>query len=263
MTDALLALAVDVVRRAGALVLAGRASAADDVSTKSTPTDVVTAVDRAAERLVVEALHDERPGDAVLGEEGGQTEGSGPVRWVIDPIDGTVNFLYGLPAYAVSLAAEVDGVAVVGAVYNPAIDELWTAIRGKGAWLDGRRLHGSAVQTLDAALVATGFGYDAQRRRSQAAVVATLLPEVRDIRRFGAASLDLCSAATGRVDAYFERGLAAWDLAAGGLIASEAGLLVSGLRGAVAGPDMVLAAPPALHAALHDRLVDLGADAGP
>ncbi|MGB9376179.1 MAG: inositol monophosphatase family protein [Mycobacteriales bacterium] len=263
MTDALLPLAIDLVRRAGALVLAGRTSASDDVSTKSTPTDVVTAVDRAAERLVVDALHEARPDDGVLGEEGGESTGTGRVRWVLDPIDGTVNYLYGLPAYAVSLGAEVDGVMTVGAVLNPVTDELWTAVRGEGAWLNGDVLHCSTVATLDQALIATGFGYDAQRRRSQAAVVATLLPEVRDIRRFGAASLDLCSAAAGRVDAYFERGLAAWDLAAGGLIASESGLTVTGLRGLPAGPDMVLAAPPALHAWLHDRLVELAADAGP
>lgn len=263
MTDALLSLAIDLVRRAGALVLAGRSSAGDDVTTKTTPTDVVTAMDRASERLVVDALHDARPDDGVLGEEGGESPGSSGVRWVIDPIDGTVNYLYGLPAYAVSLGAEVDGVMTVGAVYNPAIGELWTAVRGEGSWLDGRRLSGSTVTSLDQALVATGFGYGAGRRTSQAAVVATLLPEVRDIRRFGAASLDLCSVAAGRVDAYFERGLAPWDLAAGGLIASEAGLQVTGLRGMPAGPDMVLAAPPALHELLHERLVALAADVGP
>lgn len=262
MTDALLSLAVDLVRRAGALVAAGRESAGDDVSTKSTPTDVVTAMDRAAERLVIDALRAARPGDGVLAEEGGRTAGTSGVRWVLDPIDGTVNYLYGLPAYAVSLAAEVDGVASVGAVYNPVTDELWTAVRDGGAWLGGRRLHGSAVSTLDQALVATGFGYDTHRRRSQAAVVSALLPDIRDLRRIGAASLDLCAAATGRVDAYFERGLAPWDLAAGGLIAREAGLLVTGLRGAPAGPDMVLAAPATLHALLHDRLVGLDADRG-
>lgn len=263
MTDALLSLAVELVRRAGALVAAGRASAGADVTTKSTPTDVVTEMDRAAERLVVEALRAQRPRDGVLGEEGGETPGDSGVRWVLDPIDGTVNYLYDLPAYAVSLAAEVDGVIAVGAVFNPTTDELWTAVRGEGAWLGNRLLHGSTVTALDQALVATGFGYDTDRRRAQAAVVGALLPEVRDIRRFGAASLDLCSAATGRVDAYFERGLAPWDLAAGGLIAAEAGLLVTGLRGRPAGADLVLAAPPALHRALHDRLVALHADEGP
>ncbi len=263
MTDALLSLAVELVRRAGSLVVAGRAGAGDGVTTKSTPTDVVTEMDRAAERLVVDALRERRPGDGVLGEEGGESRGDSGVRWVLDPIDGTVNYLYDLPAYAVSLAAEVDGVVAVGAVYNPASDELWTATRGEGAWLGGRRLRGSTVTAMEQALVATGFGYDSERRRAQGAVVAELLPQIRDIRRFGAASLDLCSAAAGRVDAYFERGLAPWDLAAGGLIAAEAGLLVTGLRGAPAGADLVLAAPPALHRALHDRLVTLDADAGP
>ncbi len=263
MTHALLDLAVELVRRAGALTLAGRSSAAEDVTTKSTPTDVVTAIDRAVERLVVDALRVARPDDGVLGEEGGETGGDGPVRWLLDPIDGTVNYLYGLPAYAVSLAAEVDGVITAGAVYNPVLDELWTAALGEGAWLNGRRLSGSTVTSLDQALVATGFGYGADRRRSQAAVVATLLPEVRDIRRFGAASLDLCSAAAGRVDAYFERGLEAWDLAAGGLVAREAGLRVTGLRGAPAGLEMVLAAPMELHAVLRARLEELAADGGP
>ncbi len=263
MTDALLSLAVDLVRRAGALVVAGRASAGAEVTTKSTPTDVVTEMDRAAERLVVESLRTLRPGDGVLGEETGETWGTTGVRWVLDPIDGTVNYLYDLPAYAVSLAAEVDGIVAVGAVFNPASEELWTAIRGEGAWLGARRLRGSPVTSLDQALVATGFGYGTDRRRAQAVVVAALLPEIRDIRRFGAASLDLCSAAAGRVDAYFERGLKPWDLAAGGLIAVEAGLLVTGLSGAPAGEDLVLAAPPALHAALHGRLVALRADEGP
>lgn len=220
-------------------------------------------MDRAAEQLVVDALHRLRPGDGVLGEEGGESVGSTGVRWVLDPIDGTVNYLYDLPAYAVSLAAEVDGSVAVGAVYNPVTKELWTAVRGEGARLGDRLLAGSTVTSLDQALVATGFGYDADRRRAQAAVVGALLPEIRDIRRFGAASLDLCSVAAGRVDAYFERGLAPWDLAAGGLIAAEAGLLVTGLRGLPAGADLVLAAPRLLHAALHDRLVALRADEGP
>ncbi len=263
MTSALLPLAVDLVRRAGALILEGRGTAADDVTTKSTPTDVVTEMDRAAERLVVDALRQARPEDGVLGEEGGETIGTSGVRWVLDPIDGTVNYLYDLPAYAVSLAAEIHGEVAVGAVYNPVADELWTAVRGEGAWLGDRRLRCSSVTTLDQALVATGFGYDTRRRRSQARVVAALLPEIRDIRRFGAASLDLCSVAAARVDAYFERGLAPWDLAAGGLIATEAGLLVTGLNGQPAGAEMVLAAPPALYTALHDRLVALNAADGP
>ncbi len=174
-----------------------------------------------------------------------------------------MNYLYGLPQYAVSLAAEVDGVVVAGVVHNPATGDEWTATLGGGAWRGGRRLTGSVRTTLDQSLVATGFGYDPARRAHQGAVAAALLPRIRDIRRFGAASLDLCLAAEGSVDAYFEKGLNPWDHAAGGLVASEAGLLVSGLDGAPAGPDMVVAAPPAIFGALHDALVELDAAGGP
>jgi myo-inositol-1(or 4)-monophosphatase len=185
------------------------------------------------------------------------------VRWVVDPIDGTVNYVYGIPHYAVSIAAEVDGVAVAGVVRNVETGEEWTAVRGGGAWRAGVRLTGSGETVLDRALIATGFGYAAARRAHQAGVVAHLLPRVRDIRRFGAASLDLCAAAEGRVDGYFEKGLGPWDHAAGGLIAQEAGLRVTGLRGAAAGPELVLAAPEGLYQHLHDLLVTLDADGGP
>jgi myo-inositol-1(or 4)-monophosphatase len=189
--------------------------------------------------------------------------GPGAVRWVIDPIDGTVNYLYGLPQYAVSLAAEVDGEVVAGVVHNAATGEEWTAVRGGGAYRDGRRLTGSTATDLAQALVATGFGYDAARRAHQARVLAGLIPRVRDIRRIGAASIDLCLAAEGAVDAYYEKGLNAWDQAAGGLVATEAGLLVTGLAGAAPGPDLVLAAPPGLYGAVHDLLVELDAAGGP
>jgi myo-inositol-1(or 4)-monophosphatase len=242
------------------------------VDTKSTATDVVTAADKAVERQIVADLRAARPHDAVLGEEYGPSGDeppeyppsarSGPVRWIVDPIDGTVNYLYGLAHYAVSIAAEVDGRTVAGVVHNAATGEQWTATAGGGAWYGGRRLTASTQTDLGQALVGTGFGYDARRRRQQAAVVAGLLPRVRDIRRFGAAALDLVAAAGGRLDAYYEKGLAAWDMAAGGLIAREAGLLVTGLRGREAGPDMVLAAPPALHGPLHDLLAELDADGG-
>jgi myo-inositol-1(or 4)-monophosphatase len=185
------------------------------------------------------------------------------VRWVLDPIDGTVNYLYGLPQYAVSLAAAVDGVVVAGVVHNPATGDEWTATRGGGAFRAGRRLHGSDTGRLSQALVGTGFGYDPARRRHQAAVLARLLPEVRDIRRFGAAALDLCLTAEGALDAYFEKGLNPWDHAAGGLVAEEAGLVVAGLDGAPPGLDLVNAAPPALFPALHDRLSAFDAAGGP
>jgi myo-inositol-1(or 4)-monophosphatase len=259
----LLELAIDVAREAGDLARRRRGADIGTVGTKSTATDLVTATDQAVERLIVGRLKASRPDDEILGEEYGASSGTGAVRWVIDPIDGTVNYVYGLPCYAVSIAAEVDGVAVAGVVRNAATGEEWSAVRGGGAWRDGTRLTGSGVAKLGQALVATGFGYDAARRAHQARVLVDVLPRVRDIRRFGAAALDLCAAAEGRVDAYFEKGLGPWDNAAGGLIAEEAGLTVSGLAGRPPGPDMVLAAPPAIYAELHDLLVRLDADGGP
>ncbi|HEX8344829.1 MAG TPA: inositol monophosphatase family protein [Actinoplanes sp.] len=266
--DELLAVAVRIAREAADTARRTRAAAITDVQTKSTGTDVVTAADRAVERQVVEDLRRHRPGDAVLGEEygaagDGAPPGPGAVRWILDPIDGTVNYLYGLPQYAVSLAAEVDGVVVAGVVRNAATGDEWTATKGGGAWHGDRRLTGSVRTSLDQALVATGFGYDPARRAHQGTVLAGLITQVRDIRRFGAAALDLCMAAEGSVDAYFEKGLNPWDHAAGGLVAAEAGLVVSGLDGAPPGPDMVVAAPPALHDALHDLLSRLDAAGGP
>ncbi|MEJ3743556.1 inositol monophosphatase family protein [Actinomycetes bacterium KLBMP 9797] len=266
--EELLTIAVKVAREAADTAHRMRAEGVTGVMTKSTDTDVVTAADRAVERQVVAALAELRPGDAVLGEEYGTTAASArvartTVRWIVDPIDGTVNYLYGLPQYAVSLAAEVDGEVVAGVVRNAATGAEWTATLGGGAYRDGHRLRGSTETDLGQALVGTGFGYDAARRAHQATVLAGLLPVVRDIRRYGSAALDLCAVAEGRYDAYYEKGLNLWDLAAGGLIATEAGLVVGGLSGAPAGLDMVLAAPPALFKALHDRLVELDASGGP
>jgi myo-inositol-1(or 4)-monophosphatase len=267
--EKLLALGVEVARQAGATARRMRGDGVTGIHTKSSETDVVTAADRAVERQVVAALRAARPTDTMLGEEYGTAgasssfePGRGAVRWIIDPIDGTVNYLYGLPVYAVSLAAEVDGVVVAGVVLNAATGEEWTAVRGGGAYRDGRRLAGSTATELSQALVATGFGYEAARRAHQAAVLARLLPRVRDIRRIGAASIDLCLAAEGLVDAYYEKGLNAWDQAAGGLVAAEAGLRVTGLAGAPPGPALVLAAPPALYDELHDLLVELDAAGG-
>ncbi len=265
--ERLLEVAIEVTGLAADLVRSSRETAITDVGTKSTPTDVVTAADKAAERLVIDALAESRPGDAVLGEETG-SHGDGParpdqVRWVLDPIDGTVNYLYGLPQYGVSLAAEVGGSVVAGVVRCPATGGLWTAVRGQGAYSSGRRLTGSGATELSQTLVATGFAYDRDRRAYQARVLAGLLPDVRDVRRIGAAALDLCFAAEGWVDAYYEKGLGPWDLAAGALIAAEAGLRVTGLAGAAAGPAMVIAAPPGVYDALHNRLVELDAGGGP
>lgn len=243
----LLELARATAEEAAAFVAAGQGRAGEQVGTKSSPVDVVTAVDTASEELIVGRLLAARPGDGVLGEEGAAREGSSGVRWVVDPIDGTVNFLYGLPAYAVSIAAEVDGRTEAGVVLNAATGELFTAVRGQGAELispgvPARRLHGSAPAGLEQALVATGFGYRAEQRRLQGAVVADLLPEVRDIRRHGCASLELCAAAAGRVDAYYELDLKPWDHAAGALVAAEAGLVLSGTDGRPFAEPMAVAA---------------------
>jgi myo-inositol-1(or 4)-monophosphatase len=262
--EELLAIAREVARSAAELAVAMRRTGIGEVSTKSTDTDVVTAADRAVERQAVAAIRRARPGDSVLGEESGSIAASGGrVRWILDPIDGTVNYLYGLPQYAVSLAAEVDGTVVAGVVRNVPSGEEWTAVRGGGAYRDGRRLHGSRVTELGQALLGTGFGYDPARRAHQAAVLAGLLPRVRDVRRLGAAALDLCLTAQGALDVYYEKGLNVWDHAAGGLVATEAGLLVTGLAGMPPGPDLVIAAPPALYDELHKHLVALDAAGGP
>jgi myo-inositol-1(or 4)-monophosphatase len=268
----LLAVATGAAREAGELLAlpGGRVSVA---ATKSSPTDVVTEMDRRSEELIRARILAGRPGDAILGEEGGQTgdTAGAPVRWVIDPLDGTVNYLYGLPDWAVSIAAEVAGEVVAGAVFVPSRGELFTATRGGGGWLEsvgaGRAGRAGRVRLrcrpgvpLDQALVATGFGYRAARRKVQGEVVAALLPRVRDIRRAGVASADLCSVAAGRLDAFYERGLNYWDYAAGALIAAEAGAFVGGLRGAPPGTSMTVAAGPGLFPALAEALADLDAE---
>jgi myo-inositol-1(or 4)-monophosphatase len=250
-------------------LLADRHGTAAVVQTKSSPTDVVTQMDRPAEELIRRRILQARPGDAVLGEELGQTgqPGEGAVRWVVDPLDGTVNYLYGLPSWAVSVAAEVAGTVVAGVVCAPLLGSLFTAQLGGGAWLESanqpgrRKLACNARVALGDALVATGFGYASQRRAVQGRVVAGLLPKVRDIRRAGAAAVDLCWVASGQVDAYYERGLHDWDLAAGSLVAREAGAVVGGMHGAEPGEAMTIAAAPALFGELHDLLASLDAGA--
>lgn len=230
----------------------------DGVSTKSTPTDVVTASDHALETLIRDALAKLRPGDAVMGEEQGDgatgsvVTGTG-IQWVVDPIDGTVNFLYGMPWYAVSLAAVRDGGTVAGAVVEPASGRLWSAALGGGATLDERPLRVSGASDLSLSLLATGFSYSAERRTRQINMISGMLPHVRDLRRNGAAALDLCAVAAGWVDGYVEHGCNWWDWAAAALIATEAGAVVRvpGPTGAVPpddglGADAILAASPAI-----------------
>lgn len=258
--DALLSLALDVAQRAGTLLVEGRPRDLGVAATKSSPTDVVTEMDTASERLIVEALLAARPDDGLLGEEGAARPGTSGVRWVIDPIDGTVNYLYGLPAWAVSIAAEYDGTAVAGVVHVPAAGETFTAVRGGGAFCNGRRLQVTTGVPLGQALVGTGFGYAAARRAVQGRVLAELIGRIRDVRRGGSAAVDLCSVAAGRLDAYYERGVQAWDVAAGALVATEAGARFEGLRGVAASPELSVAAADPLFGDLHDELVRLGAD---
>jgi myo-inositol-1(or 4)-monophosphatase len=261
----LLGLAVDVAREAADLVATGRASAADSVDVKSSVTDVVTAVDKASEELITGRLLAARPDDGLLGEEGASREGTSGVRWLVDPIDGTVNFLYDVPYYAVSVAAEVDGAVVAGAVVNVSTGELFTATAGGGAFVstpsrpDARRLTGSRPASLAQTLVATGFGYQVEQRRAQGAVAARLLPRVRDIRRFGSAALDLCAVAAGRLDAYYELHLNPWDHAAGALVAAEAGIVVTGLPGSPFAEPMAIAAAPSVAEAFVDLVAELHA----
>lgn len=262
----LLAVAEQVARAAGALVHEGRPDVVGVAATKSSAVDVVTAMDLASEDLVRRTLARLRPDDGVLGEEGGSTVGTSGITWVVDPIDGTVNYLYGLPAWAVSVAA-VSGepdpatwTVLAGCVHAPATGETWTAARGEGAHLDGRRLVVAPAPPLERCLLGTGFGYVAQRRRAQARVLAELLPRVRDVRRIGAAAIDLCQVATGRLDLYYERGLQPWDLAAASLVVEEAGGVVTGLRGARAGTAMTVAGAGDRVAELAAVLAEQGAD---
>jgi myo-inositol-1(or 4)-monophosphatase len=260
----LLGVAVELVHRTGALIRDGQDGAGPvdlDVTTKTTPTDLVTAVDKQAEQFLVEQLHARRPGDAVLGEEGADQAGSTGIRWLVDPIDGTVNFYYGVPQYAVSVAAEWQGKTVVGAVHNPVSGETFMAVRGAGAWLGSRPLTAAGrAASLDTAVIGTGFSYDAARRGGQGRVLAGVLPRVGNIRRLGSAALDLCFVAAGRLDGYYEQGLAPWDMAAGALVAQEAGALVTGLRGRPPGPQITVAASPAVADELVALLEELGAD---
>jgi myo-inositol-1(or 4)-monophosphatase len=244
----------------GAAVVQGGAPDGLAISAKSTTSDLVTQVDRQTERWLVDELAQRRPDDAVLGEEGGGRAGTSGVRWLLDPIDGTVNFVLGIPHYGVSVAAERDGVVVAGAVCNPASGELFHASLDGGAYLDGRRLSGRRDVPLSRAVVATGFGYDDGLRARQVAVLAPMLPRVADVRRLGAASMDLCFLAAGRIDAYFEAGLNHWDYAAAGLVATEAGCVVSGLHGRPPSGRLYAASAPGLADSFFALLEAEGAD---
>jgi myo-inositol-1(or 4)-monophosphatase len=255
----LLEIALEAARRAGALLRDGRPADLGVAATKSSPIDVVTEMDIAAEKLITTCIGQLRPADGFLGEEGASSEGTSGVRWVIDPLDGTVNYLYGLPSWAVSIAAERDGEVLVGVVEAPMRGETYQAVRGGGAFVNGAPARCRPAPAFSHALVGTGFGYLAERRAAQAEVVRTLVPQVRDIRRGGSAAIDLADVGCGRLDAYFERGLNPWDLAAGALFAREAGALTGGRPGEPASGELTVAAPTGLFEPLQELLEGLGA----
>jgi myo-inositol-1(or 4)-monophosphatase len=258
--------AMKLALEAGELIVTRRKGHIEVASTKSSSVDVVTEVDRESEALLYGRLAELRPGDGFLGEEGQVQESSSGITWVVDPIDGTVNFLYDIPHYAVSIAA-VSGPPIpgqwqveAGAILNPVTGELFHAARGEGSFLGDRRLQIGPPPEFSQALLGTGFGYSTAVRAEQARLMAALIPEVRDIRRAGAASLDFAYVAAGRVDVYFERTLSPWDHAAGELIVTEAGGAIAGISHAPPGKQGIFAGHPDLVATLKSRISQLGGD---
>jgi myo-inositol-1(or 4)-monophosphatase len=252
------ALAVELSRAASRVHLEGLGRARD-VTTKSAPNDFVSDVDRLAEATIVAMLAAARPHDAILAEEGSAREGSSGVRWVVDPLDGTMNYVYGYPAFCSSVAAEIDGETVVGVVCESLTGIVFWAVRGGGAWQDERRLAVHPQAVLAHALVGTGFSYEASQRARQGAAVAYLLGRVADIRRGGSAALDLCRLAAGQLDAYYELDLSPWDYAAGRLIAQEAGARVAALPAGHGKGPAIVGASPVLMPAFVDLLRAAGA----
>ena len=261
---ALLEIAETVAREAAELAARRRAEGVEVAETKSSAVDVVTYTDREVETFVRQRLAELRPGDGFFGEEGEPDGSTTGLTWVVDPIDGTVNFVYGIPQWAVSIAVIEGGPdpltwrALAAVVANPASGETFTASVGGGAWLGGRRLAVSSPPSLEQTLLATGFSYDADRRVRHAEALVRVVGRVRDLRRFGAASLDLCAVAAGRVDAYVERGLKPWDHAAGVLVAAEAGAVVRGEVGQAPSESLTFVASPTISADLDDLVVESG-----
>ena len=261
-------LAERVAAEAADLVRTTSPARVEVAATKSSPVDVVTAMDAASEALLRRLILEARPDDAILGEEDGHVAGTSGLTWVVDPIDGTVNYLYGIPAYAVSVAVVAgsgdpeEWEAFAGCVVRVPDGRSWSAGRGEGATVDGEPIHVNEPTDLSLSLVGTGFGYASERRAAQAQVLTQVLPRVRDIRRIGSAALDLCMVAEGQLDLVYERGLNPWDMAAGALLVTEAGGTVSGLRGRGASPDMTVAGPGPSVDALVTLLTGLDADSG-
>jgi fructose-1,6-bisphosphatase/inositol monophosphatase family enzyme len=259
LLDELLDVATDLAAQAAGLLVDGLSRQRVEVSTKSSSTDMVTEMDRASEALIASGILAARPEDGIVGEEGADHEGTSGVRWLVDPIDGTTNYLYGFPGFAVSIGAEFRGEVVVGVVHDPMHRDVFRAVTGRGATRNGQPINASTKDDLQTALVGTGFSYEPDRRRRQASVLTRVLPRVRDIRRMGAAAVDLCSVACGRLDAFYERGLGPWDLAAGALIAREAGATVGDLSGGPASGEFTLAAASGLFEPLRALLDTAGA----
>lgn len=248
----LLALAADIAQQAGALLM--QRPKHFDLSIKTSVTDFATQMDHKSEALIVSEILKNRPGDGIIGEEGATRKSESGITWVIDPLDGTVNYFYGLPGWNVSIAAKDESGVLVGMVYCPTTQSEWSAIRGNGALYNGQEIQCNDPVALDAALLGTGFAYDRKLRDGQMLELNPFLRAARDVRRMGAAAVDLCFVAMGALDGYYESGLHEWDLAAGGLIATEAGAVLTGRNGAPAGGDMVIAAGPTLHAQMAATL---------
>lgn len=259
-------LAVRLATAAGALVREGRPDRVVVAATKSSDVDPVTVMDRASEELLREMIAAERPDDAILGEEGDDVAGTSGLTWVLDPIDGTVNYLYGVASWAVSVAVVAGPpepgawTVLAGCVHSVSDGRTWSAGLGEGATRDGEPIRVGSAGSLSTSLVGTGFGYDAGRRAHQAQVLTQVLPKIRDIRRLGSAAIDLCLLADGSLDLYYERGLNPWDMAAGVVVAAEAGAVVTGLRGGPAGSAMTVAGPAELVAQLAQILEAADAD---
>ena len=248
----LLLLATDIARAAGELLMAR--PDVFDLEMKSSAIDFATQMDLASEKLIVTKILEARPDDGIIGEEGSAIPSKSGVTWVIDPLDGTVNYFYGIAGWNVSIAAKDSDGVQVGVVYAPSINSLWTATKDGGASCNGKKISCNDPVEFNRALIGTGFSYDLKDRADQARIASKLLLEIRDLRRLGAGAADLCLVATGRLDAFYELGLNECDLAAGWLIATEAGALVTGRNGQPAGKEMVIAAGPHLHARLVSEI---------
>ena len=245
-TSRLLEICIELAVTGGKRAFEGRRIGLKDVQTKTTSTDMVTEFDKATEKYIVGEIRARRPNDSIIGEEGGSHTGDSGFTWCIDPIDGTTNFLYALPSWSVSIGVSDENGPLVGVVYIPALDETFTATRGGGAFLNGAKIHCNQITDISKALICTGFSYSPEQRTMQSKRVSIFIHQVRDIRRLGAASIDICFVACGRVDAYFEENLHSWDIAAGELIAIEAGARSGSFSGGLSSPAEIMIASPGI-----------------